>query len=100
MKKDNSQLMLEARRLAIPLAQQIAVEANTKTGIEVGKFAGSCAALVLQTTIVSMMVSKFQPGSADGQAILEEFYENAKKDAVERWHKNDLKERFGPGGRG
>lgn len=101
MSQDHNDVLLQARRLAIPLAQQIAIEANTKSGIEVGKFAGSCAALVLQTTVVSMLVTKFPPGSQEGQAVLEELYDNAKKDAIERWHKSDLKERgFGPRGRG
>ncbi len=99
---DAKTLLIEARTFSIGLAKQIAERANGHyDGGDVGSFAGTASSLVMQTTIVSMMVTKFHPGSKEGEAALREFYESATKDAIDRWHKSDLKERgFGPGGRG
>lgn len=83
----------EARHLAFQLSKIIALEANKKAPVEVGVFAGVAASIVLQTVIVSMLVKRFEPGSAAGEAELALFYDNAKKDALKRWHKSDLKER-------
>lgn len=95
---DAKTILIEARTFSINLAKQIAERANGHYhGGDVGSFAGTAASLVFQTTMVSMLVTKFHPGSKEGEDALREFYESATKDAVERWHKSDLKERgFGP----
>lgn len=99
---DLNMIITEARFFATPLAKQIAERANGHyQGPAVGAFAGTCASLVTQTTIVSMLVTKYAPGSPEGEQALREFYGQAMLDAVERWHKSDLKERgLGPKGNG
>lgn len=98
---DVRMVLTEARLFATPLAQRIAEEANRKAPDEVGTFAGTCASLVLQTVTVSLLLQKFAPGSPAGEEMIRAIYASALEDALERWHKSDLKERgFGPKGGG
>lgn len=88
---------MEARPFSVKVAQFIAAEANTKTPAEVCAFAGSAATMALQTIVISLMVSQFEPGSKPGEDYLKVVYEAALKDATERWHKSDLKEQRAAG---
>lgn len=88
----DNQFMLEARGLSIRKAREITQEANARPDGMGGAFAGLAASLTLQTILVSILIEKFEPGSVDGEAELVQFYENVKKDAIERWHKPDLKD--------
>lgn len=92
---DMPMVLTEARLFATPLAQRIAAEANKKQPDEVVAFAGTAASLVFQTTVVCILLNQFPPGSEEGEALIRTLYEQAQRDAIERWHKSDLKERFG-----
>ncbi len=90
-------VLTEARLYATHVAMAIGDKANTKETNEFGPFAGTAACLVMQTIVVSLALQKFPPGSPEGEAFLRELYDNAWKDAQERWHKSDLKERRASG---
>lgn len=81
----------QARFEAVRVAQAIAEEANKHT--HPPAFAGTCASMVMQTIICSLLLDHYEPGSADGERELRAAYENALKDAVARWHEPDLKQK-------
>lgn len=90
---DRKMVETEARLFATPLSQKIGAEANKKMPKERAAFACVAASLVLQTILISLAVTLFEIGGKDGEDWLKTSYDNALKDALERWHKPDLKER-------
>ena len=92
MSVDHKMVETEARLFAVPLTQQIAAKANTKAPDEIGTFAGTCATLVAQTMLITLVIHHHEPGTAEGEKMLRSFYDSAVKDAVARWHKSDLKD--------
>lgn len=98
---DLQEILIEARTHAIKMAQNIAQEANERAPGNAGVFAGSCAALTMQNITVSTLLDVHAPGTKEGEEKIRAIYAAAADDAVERWHKSDLKERgFGPRSRG
>lgn len=89
---DMPMVLAEARAYGTKLAQDIAVEANKKIADERAAFAGTCASMALQTIVTSMVITEFEPGSPEGEAAIRKTYDAVVRDAVERWHKSDLKE--------
>lgn len=81
----------QARFEAVRVAQRIAEEANAHT--HPPAFAGTCASIALQTILCSLLLDHYEPGSAEGEAELRKFYEGVVRDAVERWHRPDLKQK-------
>lgn len=81
----------QARFESVRVAQAIAEKANRHT--HPPAFAGTCAAMALQTIACSLLLDHYEPGSPEGEAELRKFYENLTKDAVSRWHEPDLKQK-------
>lgn len=92
---DIRMVLTEARLYSSRVAQQVADEANKKAPDERGAFFGTAATMITQTCLTSIALQMgYKPGSPEGEAFLKSIYENALKDALERWRKADLKERF------
>lgn len=83
--------VLEARPYGIKFASEIVSLSNSIFKIKAGAMAGLIAALTLQNIITSITISLHPPGSKEGEAFIKLLYENAIRDAIERWHKPDLK---------
>lgn len=92
---DLRMVQTEARVFANPLAQRIGQEANKPDRVargEAAAFAGTAASMVLQTVTVSIALCMHPPASPEGEAFIRASYEAALRDAVERWHKSDLRD--------
>ena len=90
VKMNYNEMLKAARPIAIEIAQDIEVEANS------GKFpppayAGLIASLVLQNIMTSLAVDLFKPGSPEGQVFLESACASVSKDMCDRWQGDDLK---------
>lgn len=84
------QAILEARPAAIRFAKEIGAFANKKWK-NGGQMAAIIAHLALQNILISIAVQAHEPGSEEGLKLIDDFYEGCKKDALERWHADDLK---------
>lgn len=82
--------VLEARPPAIRFAKEIGEFANKKWK-NGAQMAGVIASITLQNIMVSMVITKHEPGSPEGEKMLSDFYDAVKRDATERWHEEDLK---------
>ena len=88
--------VLEARPMGIRFAKEIGKTCNSKwdNGAQMSGLVGS---LTLQNIIMSIAImAKFPPGSVEGLAFLEKFYDGVKRDAMDRWNEADLQHHFGP----
>lgn len=86
--------VLEARPASIRFAKEIAAFANKKFEGKAGAMGSLIAALTLQNIVTSLLVEVYMPGSEDGQRYLEKMYDELKRDALTRWHQDDLKHHF------
>lgn len=86
--------VLLARPYGTEFAKQIGECANKHFPEESPAMGCMISTLAAQTVIVSVIVSMFEPGSQAGQKVIEEIYDAAKRDAIDRWHQDDLKHNF------
>ncbi len=86
--------VIDARPAAIRFAKEIGAMANKKYENRGGLMAALIGSLTLQNLIVSLLVGPYEPGKPEGLAELIKFYDEVKRDAVERWYDDDLKFHF------
>jgi hypothetical protein len=89
------QMVLESRPAAIRFASEIGDFANKTWGNLGGNYAMMIGCITIQTIITSLVISKYPPGSTEGEALIREMYDAMSKDAVKRWHERDLKHWYG-----
>jgi hypothetical protein len=94
MEKLVERLQVDARPIAIKMAQDIAKLANKRPKEEVVMFGGLVASLVLQNLLTTLAVAMYPPGSKEGEAWLNAMYHECLRDALGRWQKSDLKKHF------
>lgn len=81
--------VLEARPHATKVALDIGKIGNTFP--DGGVMAGLIACLAMQNVMLSIVMANHQPGSQSGVDMIETLWDNAKRDAIDRWHQDDLK---------
>ncbi len=84
------QLHDEARPIVTRMTQEIGAAAETKSPHQVRPFAGLTASLVLQNIIISLAANATKPGSPEGAQAITNYYQQALRDALIRWHEPDL----------
>lgn len=92
----NHDVLKEVQQLE-PMAKRFAKEigkaANTKWR-NGAQMAAAVAARTLQNIVVSVVLSGHEPGSTEGQALLERFYAGVLKDTLSYWNSGDFLQRY------
>lgn len=89
------QIVLDARQASTPISKKIAEVSNGQKIHSQGAYGIMIAQMVFQTVSVSVNLVTHAPGSKAGEKFLNDLYDAAKADAIERWHAHDLQVHFG-----
>lgn len=90
---EQPKIVLEARPMALRFAREINMAAKSKWDRS-AEMAIMVASLALQTLVLATIIKLFKPGSLNGVEFLDRFYDGARRDAIEHWNAQDLKDHF------